>query len=93
MDFLPGTTKTITDFTSIGMNLKYKNIKFFLFLILKKAGKTQSYRSCDIPFLYNDDFSYFCVLNQSRFICEVDKSSLFDYCILGKQFCVHPFKI
>ena len=49
------------------------------------AGKTVSNKNCDIPFLYNNDQSYFCVLNQSRFICEVDQSSSFDYCNLGKE--------
>jgi hypothetical protein len=84
VDFLPGTTKTITDYTSIGKTLKiFKGA--FLFFCSKKAGKTQSYKNCNIPFLYQDDFSYFCVLNQSRFVCETDKSNEFDYCILGKK--------
>ena len=49
------------------------------------AGKTLSNKNCDIPFLYNNASSYFCVLNQSRFICEVDKTNTFDYCNLGKK--------
>ena len=48
------------------------------------AGKTQNNKNCNIPFLYNNAASYFCALNQSRFVCAVDQANNFDYCNLGK---------
>jgi hypothetical protein len=47
------------------------------------AGNTVSEKNCDIPFLYNNSPQYFCVLNSSRFICEVAKPNTFDICNLG----------
>ena len=47
------------------------------------AGKTQNNKNCNIPFLYNNADSYFCALNQSRFVCAVDQANNFDYCNLG----------
>ena len=55
------------------------------------AGKTQNDKNCNIPFLYNNAPSYFCALNQSRFVCEVDQANNFDYCNLGKTTTVSIF--
>ena len=49
------------------------------------GGKTISDKYCDIPFLYNKVPQYFCVLNNSRFICEVNQTNTFDVCNLGKE--------
>jgi hypothetical protein len=48
------------------------------------AGSTVTNKNCQIPFLYNNVESYFCALNQSRFVCAVNQNNDFDYCNLGK---------
>ena len=49
------------------------------------AGKTLANKNCQIPFLFNNMSSYFCALDQSRFICAVDQNDNFDYCNLGEE--------
>jgi len=49
VDFLPGTTKTITDYTSIGKTLKiFKGA--FLFFVQKKLVKLNRIRIVTFPF-------------------------------------------
>ena len=52
---------------------------------LFKASKTVNNRTCGFPFFYNNVPQFFCVLNNSRFSCEVDKTNTLDGCNLGNQ--------
>ena len=81
LDMLPGTTKFITDFSSIGMAIWLKKIKIYNYDWI--AGSTANNKTCNIPFTYNNVSQNFCVLKESQFQCQVDTLSNYDSCNLG----------
>jgi hypothetical protein len=71
-------------FTTLEIDLLPGTTSTYITDFTSIAGKTDSNKNCQIPFLYNNVSSYFCAVNQSRFVCAVDQNNNFDYCNLGK---------
>ena len=46
-------------------------------------GKTLMNQNCFIPFQFNNEESYFCVLQNSQFQCAVNENNDYDSCNLG----------
>lgn len=74
-------------FTSLDADLLPGSNSIYVTDFTSIARKTETNKNCNIPFTYNNASSYFCVLKNSLFSCEVDKlNMMYDACTLGKRF-------